>query len=44
MDPKELEPEDFGVDLEVEELELKLEPLDLGLLEYVLEVLLSWFS
>ncbi len=34
MDPDELESEDFGANLEVEELGLELEPLDLGLLEY----------
>ncbi len=41
MDPKKLESEDFGVDPEAEELELELEPLDLELLEYKPEALLS---
>ncbi len=44
MDPEELELENFGAGLEVEELELELEPLDLRLLEYELEDLFSWFS
>ncbi len=42
-DPEELELEDFEVKLEAEELGLELEPLDLGLLEYELEDLFSWF-
>ncbi len=44
VDPEELESEDFRANPEVEELELELEPLDLGLLEYESEDLFSWFS
>ncbi len=44
MDPDELESRDFGVELEVKELVLELEPLDLGLLEYELGDLFSQLS
>ncbi len=43
MDLEELELEDFRANPEVEKLELELEPLDLGLLEYELEDLFSQF-
>ncbi len=44
MDSEELESEDFRAELEAKELEIELEPLDLGLLEYGLEDLFSWLS
>ncbi len=44
MDPEGLESDDFGVEPKAKELELELELLDLGLLEYELEDFFSWLS
>ncbi len=43
-DPEELVSADFRVELEAEEFELELEPLDLRLLEYEPEDLFSLLS